>query len=218
MRFRSKSMGETPMPLSPCTPKGGGIRALASFRHRLRSNDRLLRSLPSMSVTTGTSSPRSPGRALPAGFGAYLLWGDHSPLFQTVEPRRANAHGVAYARPSHRLERRLPFTAALAPGSRERASAAAGAQRRTLASVCWQHGNDRDQLARLHLGRRSEHRVMDASLGYFINPLVNVGLGMIFLGKPLHHKRNLSPSRSPCGCDDVGRASRALAVDLAGIS
>ena len=46
-------------------------------------------------------------------------------------------------------------------------------------------GGDRGQLGRVHLGRQQRPRRRDISLGYFINPLVTVMLGVFVLGERL---------------------------------
>lgn len=53
----------------------------------------------------------------------------------------------------------------------------------------------------------NNHHMLEASLGYFINPLVNILLGMIFLGETL-------PSNAVAGGDSGGVRRAGATLDL----
>ncbi|UNB80079.1 hypothetical protein MJK72_01615 [Klebsiella pneumoniae] len=55
------------------------------------------------------------------------------------------------------------------------------------------------KLAVVHLGGTNNHHMLEASLGYFINPLVNILLGMIFLGECFRRLEWLAVILAFCG-------------------
>jgi chloramphenicol-sensitive protein RarD len=120
------------------------------------------------------------------GFGAYFLWGIFPLYFPLLEP--TGALEVL----AHRIVWSLVFVGVLllmgagGPACEPSSPTAAGC-------AWWPSArSDRRQLGRLHLGGAQRH-VLESSLGYFINPLVLIFLGVVVLGERL---RRSSGSRS----------------------
>ncbi len=127
--------------------------------------------------------------AVPAGFGryrgfafafsAYLLWG-FLPFYM-----KAVAHISPYEVVAHRVLWSVPITAAIvvAQGGfgsfltvfRQPRTLAMGFLTASLISVNWA----------IYVWAIGSGRALESALGYFINPLVNVALGTIFLGERL---------------------------------
>lgn len=130
--------------------------------------------------------------------GAYLLWGAFPIYFKAV------AHVPALQVLAHRVVWALVVTAVLiAPLGRRIAVAATFADRRRLAklfvsavllAVNWG----------VFIYAVASARVLQASLGYFINPLVSVLLGVLILGERLR----------PIGWVAVGLAAAGVGVEL----
>lgn len=114
---------------------------------------------------------------LAAGLGAYLLWGFLPILFELVSP--AGAATVVADRTIWTL---LLIGIVLMLGGRTAEVKAAMRDRRTVITMA---------AAALLLGANwliyilavETNNVLEASFGYFINPLMNVALGMLFLGE-----------------------------------
>lgn len=115
---------------------------------------------------------------LVAGLGAYTLWGVlplYFALLGHISPAEMLAHRIVWSLPTG-----LIFIA-LAVRWRDLAAAATPARLRWLAlSAALIGGN-----WFLYIWAVGEARVMEASLGYYINPLVNVLIGAMFLSERL---------------------------------
>lgn len=118
-------------------------------------------------------------RGFAFAFSAYLLWG-FLPFYM-----KAVAHISPYEVVAHRVLWSVPITAAilLAVGGfgsffaafRQPRTLAMGFLTASLISVNWA----------IYVWAIGSGRALESALGYFINPLVNVALGMIFLGERL---------------------------------
>lgn len=132
-------------------------------------------------TTTYTAAPADPGRyrGFAFAFSAYLLWG-FLPFYM-----KAVAHISPYEVVAHRVLWSVPLTAALLAmlGGfssflavfRQPRMLAMGLVTASLISVNWA----------IYVWAIGSGRALETALGYFINPLVNVALGTIFLGERL---------------------------------
>lgn len=114
--------------------------------------------------------------ALPAGIGAYFLWG----LLPLFLHQLASVGALTII--AHRIVWTLPFAGAFAffmgglAGFRiSRRTLGMLAISASLIGLNWL----------IYVWAVSEHRVVEASLGYFINPLLNVALGVFLFGERL---------------------------------
>ena len=126
------------------------------------------------------SPPRSDSRrGLAQGIGAYVLWGLLPVYFALLEG--VNAGEVVADRVLWSLVFMLVIVAAMGRSARLRAALRDRravlmlAMSATLISINWL----------VYVWAVQSHHVLAASLGYFLNPLVNVVLGMIFLRERL---------------------------------
>jgi len=117
-------------------------------------------------------------RGLMLGLCAYLLWG-LLPLYL-----RLVRHVPAAQLLSYRVLWSLALLAAAAVAMRRLGAIRRAARGRTLALL----GASSLLIGAnwlVYIWAVQQNRVLEASLGYFINPLVSVGLGMLFLGERL---------------------------------
>jgi chloramphenicol-sensitive protein RarD len=131
-------------------------------------------------TTSSTATPRIDGRGLAAAATAFLLWGllpVYLKQLHGVSALQVTAHrlvwGCAVALIWLAVRKELPqvSTALANPKTRLRLLASAA-----LISVNWL----------TYIWAIDTNRIIDASLGYFINPLVNVLLGVVVLGERLN--------------------------------
>lgn len=132
-------------------------------------------------TTAQAAAPAGPGRyrGFAFAFSAYLLWG-FLPFYM-----KAVAHISPYEVVAHRVLWSVPITAAILivlGGSsgfltvfRQPRTLAMGFLTASLISVNWA----------IYVWAIGSGRALESALGYFINPLVNVALGTIFLGERL---------------------------------
>ena len=135
-------------------------------------------------MTMTSAQPAAPAglgryRGFAFAFSAYLLWG-FLPFYM-----KAVAHISPYEVVAHRVLWSVPITAAilLALGGfssflavfRQPRTLAMGFLTASLISVNWA----------IYVWAIGSGRALESALGYFINPLVNVALGTIFLGERL---------------------------------
>ncbi len=122
---------------------------------------------------------RSARAGVLAGLAAYGAWGLFPIYFKAV------AHVPPFEVLAHRVLWAMPFTLALcwAMDRWRTLGAALGnpAARRTLAVTCMVIAVNWF----VYVWAIVNSRIMQASLGYYINPLVNVLLGVVFLGERL---------------------------------
>ena len=133
-------------------------------------------------TTTQATAPVAPGhyRGFAFAFTAYLLWG-FLPFYM-----KAVAHISPYEVVAHRVLWSVPITAAIvvAQGGfssfltvfRQPRTLAMALLTASLISVNWA----------IYVWAIGSGRALESALGYFINPLVNVALGTIFLGERLN--------------------------------
>ena len=131
-------------------------------------------------VPLPAATARTDGRGLAAAATAFLIWG-LMPLYlkalQSVPVLQLTAHrlvwgcAVAFAWLAVRREIGAVWTALSDPNTRWRLCASA-----TLISVNWI----------TYVWGIASNRVVETSLGYFINPLVNVVLGVVVLRERLN--------------------------------
>jgi len=135
-----------------------------------------------MTMSTPTALSPAPAvsyRGFIFAFSAYLLWG-FLPFYM-----KAVAHISPYEVVAHRVLWSVPITAAIlaAQGGvssflavfRRPRMLAMGFLTASLISVNWA----------IYVWAIGSGRALESALGYFINPLVNVALGTIFLGERL---------------------------------
>jgi chloramphenicol-sensitive protein RarD len=135
-----------------------------------------------MSMTTiNAAAPAGPGRyrGFAFAFTAYLMWG-FLPFYM-----KAVAHISPYEVVAHRILWSVPITAAIlaALGGfssflavfRQPRTLALGFLTASLISANWA----------IYVWAIGSGRTIESALGYFINPLVNVALGTVFLGERL---------------------------------
>jgi chloramphenicol-sensitive protein RarD len=118
----------------------------------------------------------SHGRALAAALGAYTLWGllpAFLKLFAHLPPLEVTAQRIVWTIPCALLAVRL-FGGW---GTLKVSRAVLG---RLLVSAALIGGN-----WLLYVWAVGDNRIIEASLGYFINPLINVALGMALFGERL---------------------------------
>lgn len=147
-----------------------------AFRHSAR--------LCAPLMTRSAESSRVLGTA--AAFGAFLIWGFAPLYFKSVGRAGALeilAHRVVWSvllllLAVSLLRRRADLAAALA-GRRRRATLLATS---LLISGNWL----------LYIWAVNAGHVVDSSLGYFINPLMNVGLGVLFLRERMTRLQGLA--------------------------
>lgn len=132
-------------------------------------------------TTAQAAAPVGPGRyrGFAFAFSAYLLWG-FLPFYM-----KAVAHISPYEVVAHRVLWSVPITAAIlaAQGGfasflavlRQPRMLAMGFVTASLISVNWA----------IYVWAIGSGRTLESALGYFINPLVNVALGTVFLGERL---------------------------------
>ncbi|WP_370673622.1 EamA family transporter RarD [Pleomorphomonas sp. PLEO] len=132
-------------------------------------------------TTAQAAVPAGPGRyrGFAFAFTAYLLWG-FLPFYM-----KAVAHISPYEVVAHRVLWSVPITAAIlaAQGGfgsflavfKQPRMIAMGFLTASLISVNWA----------IYVWAIGSGRALESALGYFINPLVNVALGTIFLGERL---------------------------------
>jgi chloramphenicol-sensitive protein RarD len=141
------------------------------------------------------SSQRPEPWGLTYGFAAYLTWGIVPIYFKAVSVIPAGqvlAHRIVWSTVTL-----LALTATTGALKRLRTPRALGFRARTLllttllVSTNWL----------LYIWAVEQNRMVEASLGYFINPLVNVALGVLFLGERLN-----STQRAACLLALVGVA------------
>lgn len=133
-------------------------------------------------TTVQAAAPVGPGRyrGFAFAFVAYLLWG-FLPFYM-----KAVAHISPYEVVAHRVLWSVPITMAIvvAQGDftgfltvfRHPRTLAMGFLTASLISVNWA----------IYVWAIGSGRALESALGYFINPLVNVALGTIFLGERLN--------------------------------
>jgi chloramphenicol-sensitive protein RarD len=152
----------------------------------------------------GAHDPGRGGRARGAAYalGAYVAWGFlplYLKLLRAWPPAYVVAHRVTWAA--------LLFAALCAATGRARALGRALARPRALlvlgASACLIAVN-----WLLYVYAVSAGRVLEASLGYFINPLLNVALGVVLLGERLERPTLAAVALAAAGVVtlSVGRA------------
>jgi chloramphenicol-sensitive protein RarD len=143
------------------------------------------RPLPAAHRMNQSASPPLPtdridGRGLAAACGAFFIWGLlplYLKLLQSVPVLQVTAHrlvwGCVFAFGWLALRRELPgvWTALSDPGTRWRLCLSA-----SLISINWI----------TYVWGIANERVVETSLGYFINPLVNVLLGVVVLSERLN--------------------------------
>jgi chloramphenicol-sensitive protein RarD len=131
------------------------------------------------------SVPSAPGGearlALTAGFFCYLIWGLVPVVFQALGALRVGPGEIL----AHRMIWALPIAFGLVVAARQQKQALAlRRQPRTLAwlalsaaliTVNWL----------VFIWAVNHHRILDTSLGYYINPLVNMALGAILFRERL---------------------------------
>lgn len=132
-------------------------------------------------TTTQAAAPVAPGhyRGFAFAFTAYLLWG-FLPFYM-----KAVAHISPYEVVAHRVLWSVPITVAIlaAQGGfgsflavfRQPRTLIMGFVTASLISVNWA----------IYVWAIGSGRALESALGYFINPLVNVALGTLFLGERL---------------------------------
>jgi chloramphenicol-sensitive protein RarD len=131
-------------------------------------------------------SPSETRRGLVYGFAAYGLWGV-VPLFWKllahVDPLEVLAHRVIWGALTFVIIVQLAgVTPTLWAAVRERRTLAAMALSGTLLAINWG----------TFILAVSTDRLLDASLGYFINPLVSVALGMLVLRERMRRLQGLA--------------------------
>ena len=135
-----------------------------------------------MSQPASSSLPSNPldGRGLTAGLTAFVIWG-LLPLYlkflQSVSPLQITAHRLvwgclfAFAWLALRHELAQAKIALAQPGTRWRLCLSAALISANWITYVWGVANE---------------RVVETSLGYFVNPLVNVVLGVVVLSERLN--------------------------------
>ena len=129
---------------------------------------------------------------LTCGFGAYLIWGGlplYFRLLDHVGPIEMLAHRILWGLPTALIfiaiaRRWRDLRGALTPRRMLYLSISAG-----LIATNWL----------LYIWAVSAERVTEASLGYFINPLVSVLLGMIFFSETLRRAQWIAIATASCG-------------------
>lgn len=126
-------------------------------------------------------------------FGAFLLWGvlplyfralDNSPIFEIM------AHRITWT-----VLLLIPLVIVLRRSStvvtafQSRRLVGVFAVTTVLVSLNWL----------IYMYAISIERLLDASLGYYINPLINVALGVIFLGETLNRRQMLAVGLAAAG-------------------
>jgi chloramphenicol-sensitive protein RarD len=135
---------------------------------------------PRMSPPSASTTTRLDGSGLAAAAGAFLIWGllplylkqlQHVPVLQVTAHRLVWGCLFAIAWLAIRRELSGVRTALSTPSVRWRLFASAA-----LVSVNWM----------TYIWGIATHRVVETSLGYFINPLLNVVLGVVVLSERLN--------------------------------
>lgn len=140
------------------------------------------------------------GRGLIAGFSAYLLWGTMPLYFAMLAPAGAweiLAHRVLWSLVFCGVllaAFRKPFPSWRRPARENVALALAG----LLIAVNWV----------AYLVAVTSGRITEAALGYFLNPLVSIALGLVFLRERLRRLQILA-----VGIAGVGALTLALSSD-----
>ncbi|WP_099866325.1 EamA family transporter RarD [Pararhizobium haloflavum] len=132
-------------------------------------------------AATGAQAPVSPGdtrQGFATAIAAYLLWGLVLPFFMKalshVSPVEIVAHRVLWALPAGALILLwLGRTADLKAALIKPRVVAMAAVTATVISLNWG----------IYVYAIVSNQALEASLGYYINPLISVVLGMVFLGE-----------------------------------
>lgn len=141
----------------------------------------------------GHADHRSGRSGLLAAVGAFLLWGlfplylkplSGVPALEVIAHRIVWCCVLVFAWLALRGELGLVRAALADPVSRRRLLASA-----TLISINWL----------IYVWAVTHEHVLDASLGYFINPLVNVLLGVVVLGERLNRAQKLAVALAASG-------------------
>jgi chloramphenicol-sensitive protein RarD len=119
--------------------------------------------------------------ALTAGVGCYLIWGLVPVVFQMLGALRVGPGEIL----AHRMVWALPVAFVLVLAARQGADALAlRRQPKTLAWLALSAG-----LITINwltfIWAVNHHRILDTSLGYYINPLLNMALGALLFGDRL---------------------------------
>ena len=144
--------------------------------------------------------------ALTAGISCYLVWGLVPVVFQILGALGVKAGEIL----SHRMVWALPVAFALVLAARQGADALAlRRQPKTLAWLALSAGLITINWL-VFIWAVNHHRILDTSLGYYINPLLNMALGALLFGDRLGRM----------GYAAVGLATAGVAVaavDLGGV-
>ena len=149
--------------------------------------------MPGQHTSPGAAAPPAAGTGLAAAVGAFVLWGLF-PLYlkplSVVPALEVTAHRIVwcvllvFAWLAVRGELRTVAEALANPASRRRLVASA-----LLISVNWL----------VYVWAVTHERTVEASLGYFINPLFNVVLGVLVLGERLNRVQWLAVALAAAG-------------------
>jgi chloramphenicol-sensitive protein RarD len=119
--------------------------------------------------------------ALTAGVGCYLIWGLVPVVFQMLGALRVGPGEIL----AHRMVWALPVAFVLVLAARQGADALAlRRQPRTLAWLALSAGLITINWL-VFIWAVNHHRILDTSLGYYINPLLNMALGALLFGDRL---------------------------------
>jgi chloramphenicol-sensitive protein RarD len=140
----------------------------------------------------GQPQRRAPARGIAAGVASYVAWGALPIYFKAlhaVAPLEILAHRVVWS---------MAFLAVVVTARREwRGFAAAFGGRRLvpyLASTALISTNWLTYIWAVNAGR-----LLEASLGYFVNPLVSVLLGVLFMGERLGKRQRVAVALAGAG-------------------
>jgi chloramphenicol-sensitive protein RarD len=129
-------------------------------------------------------SPHDPrARGLAAAVAAYVLWGVAPVYFHAlphVPPLEILAHRIVWSV--------LVLAIALSATRRWASVREAFASRRRVLALCATSALISCNWG-IFIWAIGQHRLVEASLGYFVNPLVNVALGAVFLGERLSRRQ-----------------------------